>query len=183
MNNLNWEFFEVYKKLDELCKQTLLSDTGISEYIAQMECDDQGKRLVVCWETDYKQLKKMRWIRNKLAHEANSFQNDLVIPEDIEWLNTFYIRILECTDPFALLHQTRNTKKQLDVKRAPQKEGSNHPIYLKQLIPELKTREANLDKHSSGAIWRVTEIIAIGVGVLALIGGMVAIIIFIYLLV
>lgn len=36
MNNLNWEFFEAYKRLDELCKQILLNDRGISEYIDEM---------------------------------------------------------------------------------------------------------------------------------------------------
>ncbi len=62
-----------------------------------------------CWEADYKQLKKMRWIRNQLVHEMNSFHENLINVQDIEWLKTFRSRIMECTDPFSLLHPSRET--------------------------------------------------------------------------
>lgn len=110
MNNIILEFLEAYKSLDELCKQTLSSDKGISKYIDEMNYESQGHMKVVCWEKDYKQLKKMRWIRNRLVHETNSFQENIITPEDIEWLKNFRTRIMECTDPFSLLYQSRNTK-------------------------------------------------------------------------
>ncbi len=53
----------------------------------------------------------MRWIRNQLVHETNSFQNNLVNIEDIAWLKTFRSRIMEGTDPFSLLYQSRNIKR------------------------------------------------------------------------
>lgn len=65
---------------------------------------------VACWEKDYKQLKKMRWIRNKLVHETNSFQENIINREDVEWLKNFRTRIMECTDPFSLLYQSRNIR-------------------------------------------------------------------------
>ena len=101
------EFLEIYKNLDELCKQVLSSDRGVSEYIDEMSNESQGYR-VASWERDYKILKKMRWIRNRLVHETDSFEDNLVNVEDIEWLHTFYHRIMECTDPFSLLHQSEN---------------------------------------------------------------------------
>lgn len=117
MDNINWEFLEVYKSIDELCKQILSSDRGISEYIDEMNHESQGRMMVACWEKDYNQLKKMRWIRNQLVHEVNSSQKNLVTMEEIEWLKTFRSRILECTDPFSLLRETRNIKRKTTVKQ------------------------------------------------------------------
>ena len=109
MSNIILEFLEAYKSLDELCKQLLASDKGITEYIEGMSKESQGAKRVVGWENDYKQLKRLRWIRNQLVHDANSFQDDLVVAEDVHWLNTFRLRILECSDPYSLLYQSRNT--------------------------------------------------------------------------
>lgn len=100
------EFLEIYKNLDELCRQILSSDRGGSEYIDEMDFDNQRGRLVAGWERDYKQLKRMRWIRNCLVHEVDAFDKNLVNVDDIEWLHTFYNRIMECTDPFSLLPQS-----------------------------------------------------------------------------
>lgn len=106
------EFLENYKNLDALCRQILSSDRGISEYIDEMSNESQGYR-IAGWERDYKKLKKMRWIRNRLVHETDSFEDNLVKIEDIEWLHSFYNRIIECTDPFSLLHQSKNLKRKI----------------------------------------------------------------------
>lgn len=50
MDSIILEFLEVYKRLDELCKQILSSDTGISEYIAWMSEEKQGYKKVGDWE-------------------------------------------------------------------------------------------------------------------------------------
>lgn len=108
MNSNNiLKFLENYKNLDQLCRQLLSSDRGVSEYIDEMSNERQGYR-IAGWERDYKKLKKMRWIRNRLVHDTDSFEDHLVSIEDIEWLHTFYCRILNCTDPFSLLHQSKN---------------------------------------------------------------------------
>lgn len=108
-NNIILEFLEKYKNLDELCRQVLSSDRGVSEYIDEMSKESQGYR-IAGWERDYKKLKKMRWIRNRLVHETDSFEDNLVSVEDIEWLHTFYCRIMECTDPFSLLFQSEKMR-------------------------------------------------------------------------
>lgn len=107
------EFLENYKYLDELCRQILSSERGISEYIEEMSNVRQGYR-VAGWERDYKKLKKMRWIRNRLVHETDSFEDNLVNEEDTEWLHIFYCRIMECTDPFSLLHQSENINRKTE---------------------------------------------------------------------
>ncbi len=76
------EFLDTYKKLDELCRQLFSSDKGVSQYIDEMSNEGYGKWRVAGWERDYKRLKNIRWMQ------------------------TFYQRIMECTDPFSLLCQT-----------------------------------------------------------------------------
>lgn len=110
MDNIILDFLEAYKSLDTLCKQILSSDKGISTYIDEMERESQGRMMVADWENDYNQLKHMRWIRNQLVHEPDSFQNNLLGTQDIEWLKMFRIRIMESTDPFSVLRQLGNTK-------------------------------------------------------------------------
>lgn len=110
MDNIILEFLEVYKCLDELCKQVLSSDRGISVYIDEMNQESQACMVVACWREDYKQLKKMRWIRNKLVHEPNSFQEISIGIEDIEWLKNFRSRILKGADSLSLLYQSRSIK-------------------------------------------------------------------------
>ena len=89
MNNRILDFLEAYKNLDELCKQILSSDVGVSQYIEDMEKETQGLYYVTDWEKDYKKLKHMRFIRNQLVHDPNSFNNNLVTLEDIEWIKVF----------------------------------------------------------------------------------------------
>lgn len=124
-SNMILEFLENYKYLDELCRQILSSERGISEYIDKMSNVRQGYR-VAGWDKDYKKLKKMRWIRNRLVHETDSFEDNLVNEEDSEWLHTFYCRIMECTDPFSLLHQSEN------INRKTQKQEKDRETTFKR---------------------------------------------------
>lgn len=114
MDNIILEFLEAYKSLDELCRQILASERGVSEYIDEMDKETQGYRMVSCWENDYKRLKKMRWKRNRLVHETSSFEEEFINAGDVEWLKTFYLRIMECTDPFSLLNQSKNTNRKTE---------------------------------------------------------------------
>lgn len=136
---LNNDFFEEYKRLDALCRQSLANSNGVSEYITEMENDRQGYRKVVGWERDYKQLKKLRWMRNQLAHDFPS-EDKLATEEDIAWLKTFRSRILNCTDPFALLRQERNAE---NVKNAKKGTKSISPKQTIVLEPVEQEKESN----------------------------------------
>ena len=120
MDNINWKFFEEYKSLDELCKQILSNDRGVSTYIDEMEKECRGGKLVINWEKDYKQLKRMRWLRNQIAHEASPIEESIVTVEDIKWLKNFRVRIMECTDPFSMLRKAKKTDLKMKVKSKPQ---------------------------------------------------------------
>ena len=54
------------------------------------------------WQKDYFNLKHYRHIRNKIAHENDATEEELCIGEDVLWINSFYQRILNQTDPLAL---------------------------------------------------------------------------------
>ena len=171
MNNINWDFIEAYKSLDELCKQILSSDRGISEYIDEMSNERQGRMMVACWEKDYNQLKKMRWIRNQLVHEVNSSQNNLVTIEDIEWLKTFRSRIMECTDSFSLLREARNIKRKTTVKQEKpletyfQKNESSNPS---EIYSQTSEPSGDMDMLAQTIIFIATAI-GTAIGILGII--------------
>lgn len=106
---------------------------------------------VACWETDYKRLKKLRWIRNQLVHETNSFQDNLINLEDIEWLRNFRSRIMECTDPFSLLYKSRKITRTT----------TNHEKYPENYF---KTKESFSDRKLT-----IGAIAVIGIIILAII--------------
>lgn len=118
-DNIILEFLDAYKKLDRLCKNLFMSEKGISEYITRIEIEDCEHMDAACWE-DYQQLKKLRWIRNQLVHDINSFHINIVSTKDVEWLNHFYNRIREGTDAYSMLtctkkKETKKTSKWLFV--------------------------------------------------------------------
>ena len=104
-------FQEEYKRLDQLCKDYLSSDKGVSSYIEQMEDTAyQNRRYVRSWEEDYKQLKHVRWVRNQLAHEVGTLDSDLCTEEDLEWVKEFTYRIMHGTDPFSVARQAKQAE-------------------------------------------------------------------------
>lgn len=132
MNNTILEFLDVYKKLDELCKQIFGSDIGVSKYIDEMEKDIQGSIYITGWEKDYKQLKHMRWVRNQLVHDTNSFERNIVTLDDIEWLKRFQSRIISCSDPFSLLNQYKiqsNGKPKMSDEFAKKNKTRNKSVF------------------------------------------------------
>lgn len=57
------------------------------------------------WKNDMQQLIRLRHIRNDLAHRENAFQDQICTQEDINWIRNFYERILNRSDPIAMLHR------------------------------------------------------------------------------
>ncbi len=175
-NNHILEFLNEYKKLDELCRQILSSDKGVSKYIEEM-CDEyKGHRIVAGWERDYKQLKRLRWIRNRLVHETDSFVDNLIEETDVEWLQTFYRRIMDREDPFALLYQSEKMNKNMGIRQESSdsclSEGISTKTESRQespkiLFPSYKT--ASSGKSSLRRVFIITGCILTGA---ALLGGL-----------
>ena len=109
---LCYEFLEEYKRLDALCKDCLRSSEGVSEYIRQMEDTyNTGARYVYTWESDYKQLKHVRWVRNQLAHTVGAFDSGICTREDLDWVICFHNRIIQQKDPFSVLRAAKEEQR------------------------------------------------------------------------
>lgn len=96
-------FMESYKHLDNLCKD--MNGIGITGYIKDMEQEQNGGFYVSGWKNDYMQLKHYRYIRNQIAHENYADESNMCSAGDTAWLEEFYRRIMEQTDPLALCYK------------------------------------------------------------------------------
>lgn len=96
------DFIESYKHLEKLCGELLNDERRISAYIDEMVNTSRGSYYVRGWDDDLKQLKHYRWVRNKIAHEPDCTEENMCEPGDAVWLDNFYSRIMNQTDPLAL---------------------------------------------------------------------------------
>ena len=104
MHPLDNEFFEEYKRLDKLCADLLSTNTGVREYIAQMEAQDAaGSRCVPFWGAEMNRLMRVHRIRNRLAHDYSV--NAISDADDLSFLRRFHDDILCTQDPLALLRK------------------------------------------------------------------------------
>ncbi|MBQ7906962.1 MAG: hypothetical protein IJ309_03205 [Clostridia bacterium] len=113
---MNYEFLKAYNALDELCKQILRSDKGVSTYISLMEREYyRGVSLKSRFNSEYKWLKRVRFVRNQIAHESDS----LVIAEvdDLNFVKNFRQRIMNQTDPFAIVEVEKRAQEEERRKR------------------------------------------------------------------
>ena len=117
------DFFEAYKRLAKLCSEMYACNNGVSEYISEMErLSSQGKHRVPSWNNDYMMLKHVRWVRNQIAHESDSYQ--ISEPEDLEFVQDFRSRIFSGNDPLTLLRKAIESKDSLRKPQKPQVQQS-----------------------------------------------------------
>ena len=95
-------FIESYKRLERLCGDLLNDDRRISAYIDEMISLPRGAYLVRGWDDDLKRLKHYRWVRNQIAHELDCSEENMCEPSDVVWIDVFYSRIMNQTDPLAM---------------------------------------------------------------------------------
>lgn len=107
-------FIDSYKHLEKLCGDMFNSDRRVSAYIDEMLGNPRGPYYVSTWEEDLKMLKHYRWVRNQIAHEPGCTEQNMCEPEDELWLEDFYSRIMNRTDPLSLyrkaIEQTKNPR-------------------------------------------------------------------------
>lgn len=86
----------------------------LSDYIDEMLKRPSGAFYVSGWNEDLKQLKYYRWVRNQISHEPGCTEENMCEPSDTIWLDNFYQRIMEQTDPLALYYQATKPRKTLN---------------------------------------------------------------------
>ncbi len=120
MNKTDMEFFETYKRLDRLCSDVFgLRNGGVTRYI------DELKAIGSEYSEDCKTLKRLRHIRNQMAHDEGTFDYQICDRDDIIWLNAFYNRIMKRTDPLAVHYRT-GRKAQNTVRNNVQHNSNRH---------------------------------------------------------
>ena len=131
MSYLNYEFFDEFKALDNLCRDiyggSVDNKLGVTLYLEDMDKKaHRGTINVSGWVSDYNRLKSARNIRNELAHSRNSMTVDICSQEDIDFVRSFSAKILNQTDPLAML---RKQSAQHRFSTAPQPKRQPQPIY------------------------------------------------------
>ena len=108
-------FFEEYKRLDRLCGDMYACQNGVSAYLAAMESKAvRGSARMACWDSDYRQLKHIRWVRNRIAHDSGSLR--ISEPDDLAFVQDFYNRIFEGRDALTLLRKAEEQPRQKQQK-------------------------------------------------------------------
>ena len=115
MTELEMEFFEEFKSVDNICKAMFKSQQGVTEYINQMEANDVlGSRRVAKWDEKYKMLKHLRWLRNQIAHESGAPKLE---EKDLVELQHFHKQLLKQKDPLAIILTAKRESKKTPSKR------------------------------------------------------------------
>lgn len=105
MNRVNVEFFETYKKIDRLCAQMYgLSGGGVTAYIDDMKAHAYGTRRPDNWNVTFNTLRRLRHMRNEMAHDEGGFDTAMCTYEDIYWLNSFYDALMHGRDPLPCIY-------------------------------------------------------------------------------
>ena len=136
MNHLNYEFFDEFKSLDNLCRdiygKTVDNKLGVTMYLDDMDRNARlGSIKIAGWRLDYNRLKRCRYIRNELAHSRTSFSNDICSREDIDFIRSFKSRIIHQTDPISLLKRSVSNSRSADQSapsQTPRMVTARHPV-------------------------------------------------------
>lgn len=119
MNSIEAELFDEYKYVDKICREMYNAEKGVNIYIEQMEAAPMSMQYRVAgWYDDYKQLKHIRWVRNQIAHSTGYVE---CAQADVVWLRNFHDRLLNRTDPLAMVEQIKREAQAAGVKSNPQK--------------------------------------------------------------
>lgn len=102
----------------------------MTRYIDELKAIGYG-----CTE-DCKTLKRLRYIRNQMAHDEGTFDYQMCDRDDIIWLNAFYNRIMKRTDPLAVHYRAgrkaQNTVRN-NVHHSVQHNSSRHRKNARQM--------------------------------------------------
>ena len=119
-------FTESYKHLEKLCGEIMNDDRRVSAYIDEMINTPRGSYFVKGWDSDLKQLKHYRWVRNQIAHEPDHTEQNMCKPGDAEWLDNFYSRIMNQTDPLTLYAKATAPKPTVKITQAPETKAKTY---------------------------------------------------------
>lgn len=127
MLEIEVRLLEKYKRLEKFCRDSYSSQDGVNQYITEMEHNfSRGRSLISSWDNDCRMLKRVKKLRDKIAHEPSVTDCN---EKDIVWLEDFYSRLLERQDPLVLLNTAKREQSNYSPRREDaQKNVSQQPI-------------------------------------------------------
>ena len=103
MDAIQIEFLEEYKYVDKICREMLGAEKGVTAYIEQLDETPMTVRYWITeWNHEYRQLKHIRWLRNKIAHSTEYVE---CTHSDLDWLKGFHNRLLTQQDLLTKAHR------------------------------------------------------------------------------
>lgn len=103
MDAIQIELLEEYKYVDNICRDMLGAEKGVTSYIEQLDETPMTVRYWITeWNNEYRQLKHIRWLRNQIAHSTGYVE---CTQSDLEWLKGFHNRLLTQQDLLAKAHR------------------------------------------------------------------------------
>ena len=136
------EFINSYKRLEKLCNEIYDSNHGISAYIDDMAKLTSASFYVFNWNDDLKQLKHYRWIRNQIAHEPNCTEENMCEYRDAQWIDDFYDRIMNQSDPLAMYRKATKPRPTAKTKQHCQSPQLQHTYLVQSVSSKKKVRKA-----------------------------------------
>lgn len=100
-------FIDSYKRIEKICREQGYAN-GFSGYIEEMKIISDGDRYVSEWYSDLKRIKHYRWLRNKIVHEPEYTEANTCDYTDTVWLDSFYRRLLNGTDPLSMYRRAKS---------------------------------------------------------------------------
>ena len=103
MDAIQIEFLEEYKYVDNICRDMLGAEKGVTAYIEQLDETPATVRYWITeWNDEYRQLKHIRWLRNQIVHNTGYVE---CTQSDLDWLKGFHNRLLTQQDLLAKAHR------------------------------------------------------------------------------
>ena len=122
MRKLDTDYLDEFKAVEAICGDMFGTRAGVSEYIKAMEeVPDYKRSLVEGWDSSYKELKHLRWVRNKIANEPDF---DECEKEDLRDLKLFHSALLKGLDPLARLAKAEKEMERLRKRKSASSYGS-----------------------------------------------------------
>lgn len=76
-----------------------------------------GSFYVGTWDDDLKKLKHYCWVKNQISHEPGCSKTNMCDPEDAVWLDQFYARIMNQTDPLSMYRKAYSSAARRNLAR------------------------------------------------------------------
>ena len=171
MSRLNDEFMEIYKRIDAFCRDIYRADKGVTSYIDEMSRIGGATWGVLGWNETLNKLKNYRHIRNAYTHDVGTSYTDICTQEDVEWLQSFYDKLMSAQDPISLYTQKKQASSKtassvyIRVKENEQKE--ENVIHYQEATSATSYRQEEPRKSKKGClIFFLVFIAVIGITVL-----------------